>query len=137
MTVGSYPDEVQWGDTDASGVIHYASVFAHVERAEAAYFRDLGIPWERLLERFTMPRVHVEADYLRPLRFAARITVHVCIERVGSSSLGLRFDILEGETPAVRVGITMVCVRPGEAHASPWPEDVRRVLQANLAGPPS
>lgn len=135
MTVGAYQDEVLWRDTDASGVIHYASVFAHVERAEVAFFRDIGLRWDHLLSRFTMPRVHVEANYLRPLRFPTPITVAVRVERVGTASLGLGFDLLDAGALAVEVRVTMVCVQPGATHTTPWPDDVRRVFEAHLAGP--
>ena len=52
---------VQWVDTDASGRIHYTAALRYFEVAEHALMRQVF--YDTPERAFSLPRVHVEADY--------------------------------------------------------------------------
>jgi acyl-CoA thioester hydrolase len=93
--------EVAFGDTDASGWLHFPNIFRYVEAAEHALLKSREIlVFERTQGGW--PRVKVSCDYKRPLRFGARIEVQLAIARISASSVTWSFEILTsaGETAA-------------------------------------
>ena len=93
--------EVAFGDTDASGWMHFPNVFRYFEEAEHAFLRSRGIlVFDR--SQGGWPRVKVTCDFKRPLVTGDRIEVLLEIARIGASSLTWNFEIVtfNGETAA-------------------------------------
>lgn len=93
--------EVAFGDTDASGWMHFPNVFRYFEEAEHAFLKSRGLlVFDRA--RGGWPRVNVSCDYKRPLVTGDRIEVLLEIARIGTSSLTWKFEIVNagGETAA-------------------------------------
>lgn len=121
--------EVAFGDTDASGWMHFPNAFRYLEAAEHAFLRSRGVLVHDPA-RGGWPRVNAGADFKRPLRAGDKIEVLLRIGRVGVSSVSWDFEILDpaGET-AVTGGMTSVRV-DGTGKALPIPEDERARLLA-------
>jgi YbgC/YbaW family acyl-CoA thioester hydrolase len=86
-------------DTDVSTRIHYSALFRHLEAAETEFLRSLGLEYSRWFAMgLSLPRVHVEADYLAPLSFDDEIDTEVRVERIGESSLTLGFRVVKTVT---------------------------------------
>lgn len=101
--------EVTFGDTDASGWMHFPNIFQYVERAEHAFLKSLGVvTYER--SQGGWPRVHVACDYKKPLLGGDQIEVSLAITRVGESSLTWEFEISTCDGHVAAVG-QMVTVR--------------------------
>lgn len=119
---------VAWADTDASGHYHYSTVLRWMEAAEVALYEHLGVP-----QMFgTIPRAHVEVDFLRPVWFRDRVRTTVAVARLGRSSLTLEFELTCAGEPVARASQTVVHVDGAGGSASPWPEDVRRLVAAHI-----
>ncbi|RPJ35690.1 MAG: acyl-CoA thioesterase [Verrucomicrobiaceae bacterium] len=85
--------EVAFGDTDASGWMHFPNIFRYFEEAEHAFLKSRGIlVFGR--EQGGWPRVKVSCDYKRPLLTGERIEVLLEISRIGASSLTWNFEVL-------------------------------------------
>jgi acyl-CoA thioester hydrolase len=85
--------EVAFGDTDASGWMHFPNVFRYFEEAEHAFLRQNGLlVFDR--EQGGWPRVKVSCDYKRPLLTGDRIEVLLNISRIGASSVTWDFEVL-------------------------------------------
>ena len=85
--------EVAFGDTDASGWMHFPNIFRYFEEAEHAFLRSLGIlVFDR--EQGGWPRVKVSCDYKRPLLTGERIEVQLAVSRIGASSITWDFEVL-------------------------------------------
>lgn len=132
MTVaGTHRGRVEWIDTDAAGIHHNTAIARYAESAEAALVRGLGLD-----DYFaSAPRVRYEVDLEAPLRFGDEVTATVQVERVGTSSLTLAFEVWGGPpgAPAVRAAsgryVTVHLDRATGA-ASPWPDSWRAALGA-------
>jgi YbgC/YbaW family acyl-CoA thioester hydrolase len=85
--------EVAFGDTDASGWMHFPNVFHYFERAEHEFLRENGLlVFAR--DQGGWPRVKVSCDYKRPLLTGDRIDVLLAVSRVGTSSVTWDFEVL-------------------------------------------
>ena len=122
---------VNWVDTDASGRIHYTAALRYFEVAEHQLMRRILA--DGASRSFSLPRVHVEADYRLALRYPDDFDCRVWIERVGESSVGYAYDIrnLAGEI-CIRGRIVAVAVGD-EGRKIPLPEDVRKRLEEAAA----
>jgi acyl-CoA thioester hydrolase len=122
---------VRFVDTDFSTRIHYSALFRHFEIAETEFLRSLGVGYAHWFERgYSLPRVHVEADYLEPLRFDDEMDIEVRIARVGESSITLDFRVIKIESgmDAARGRTVGVCVEAGSGKSTPIPADIREAL---------
>ncbi len=85
--------EVAFGDTDASGWMHFPNVFKYVEVAEHAFLRSRGVlVFDRLEGGW--PRVNVSCDYKRPFQCGDRFEVLLAVSRIGASSVTWNFEVL-------------------------------------------
>ena len=102
--------EVAFGDTDASGWMHFPNIFRYVEAAEHEFLKSLGIlVFDRLSGGW--PRAKVGCDYKRPLLAGDRIEVLLKISRVGASSVLWDFEVLTAAGEIAALGsITTVRV---------------------------
>ena len=103
--------EVAFGDTDASGWVHFPNIFRYVETAEHTYLRSLGIV---VFDRNGggWPRASVSADFKRPLQLGDRIEVLLGISRVGGASVTWVFEVIGSDGELAASG-SMTTVRVG------------------------
>lgn len=113
--------EVAFGDTDASGWMHFPNIFKYVEQAEHAFLRSLGV---LVFDRAEggWPRVKVSCDYKRPLLCGDLIETRLGISRIGASSIAWDFEVVKATGEIAAFGsITTVRVdhqgRPKEITA--------------------
>ena len=90
---------VYWEDTDAGGVVYYASYLKFLERARSEWLRALGIDQVKLLRDERLQFVVVEANirYHRPARFDDELVVSVALEELRGASLALAQDVRRGQ----------------------------------------
>ena len=102
--------EIAFGDTDASGWMHFPNIFRYVEAAEHEFLKGRGIlVFDRLLGGW--PRARVACDYKQPLLAGDRLEVLLAITRVGASSVVWDFEVLNAAGEIAALGsITTVRV---------------------------
>src|SRR6266567_4194070 len=81
---------IEWSDTDASGAYHNSAALRLMEAAETALLDRLGFV-EEVYGRH--PRVHIEADFLRPLRFRDLVDIELRVAAVGRTSVTYDFEM--------------------------------------------
>jgi acyl-CoA thioester hydrolase len=88
MGTFKFPVRVYWEDTDAGGVVYYATYLRFLERARTEWLRTLGIDQARLLREERLQFVVVEANirYHRPAKFDDELLVSAALDsRRGAS----------------------------------------------------
>lgn len=103
--------EVAFGDTDASGWMHFPNIFRYFEEAEHAFLRSLGLlVFDR--SQGGWPRVKVGCDFKKPLLTGDKIEVLLDISRVGASSVTWDFQVRkeDGDELAAFGNVTTVRV---------------------------
>ncbi len=108
----SWPVRVYWEDTDAGGVVYYATYLKFMERARSEWLRALGFEQDALRDEagvlFVVRRV--EVDYLAPARFNDQIEVSVGLHEIGRASLSVKQTLSRGPTRLVSARVTLACV---------------------------
>jgi len=93
--------------------------------------------WRREGAHWGFPRVSVGCDFLKPVRFEDVLTIAVIVERVGSKSVGYKFEFFNQTGDAVAVGrLTTVLCReagPGLLESVELPADIRAKLAEQAA----
>ena len=114
---------VAWVDTDAGGRIHFSNAFRWAEEAETALRRRLGI-----LEGWgDYPRKRAEAEFHSVLRFEDEIEVRITPEKLGSTSITWRFEIMRDGELCVEGRLVVVHV-DDEGRPIPLTDDERSAL---------
>jgi acyl-CoA thioester hydrolase len=128
---------VEFGDTDAAGIMHFSNFFRFMEAAETDYLRARGltVSWRADGVKWGFPRVSVGCDFQKPARFEDVLTVAVTLEKIGTKSVTYRFDFTNQNGDPLAVGrITSVFCRqsgPEAMESVEIPADVR----AKIVGP--
>ncbi len=100
---------VSFSDTDAAGVAHFTALMKYVEDAEHEALRRTGFTVHGSGEGW--PRVHVDCDFLAPLRFGDKTEIILWLEAVGESSLTWNFHVHDNHTGVTVAVGQMVTVR--------------------------
>src|SRR5205809_7163011 len=111
---------IEWPDTDASGMYHNTAAFRFIEVAETTLLDRLGFVHDVYGRH---PRVHIEADFLRPLRFRDLVDIELTVGRVGRTSVTYEFEMRSGGQSAVRGKAVAVLMPRIEGEPRPRPED--------------
>jgi len=103
---------VEFRDTDAAGITHFSVFMTWMEEVEHEALRSVGLsvmPQQNL--SVSWPRVKVECEYFRPVRFEEVVTVKLTAERIGGKSINYRFDFETEESIACGRVIAVCCKR--------------------------
>lgn len=136
----SVREYVRWEDIDAAGIINYQAYLRFFGLAEVELFRSCGLSYKTLFDEIGiwLPRVHVECDFLRPVRLDDLLVVHAYFGKIGSSSIHLHFEAEHSGEPGVLVATgkyILVCVNRGEFASVPVPDAVREKLAPYVIEP--
>ena len=125
---------VAFGDTDPAGIV-YTPRFSHfcMEAAEV-WFREVAdFDWYHITTVLGMgtPVVHMEMNFIAPLRGGDQLAVEIRVEKLGRSSIALAFSGSKGELrELVFTGkIIFCCVEQGRG-AIPVPPAQRQKIEA-------
>lgn len=130
FTIDEY---VRWSDVDYAGIIFYGSYVRFFEIAETELFREAGIPYSEVFDRFDvwLPRVHLECDFKYPARLDDALRVATYVSRFGRSSITLNFDVVHlvaGRLAAAGHEV-LVCTTRSTMQPQAVPEGLRNVLE--------
>lgn len=124
--------KVYYEDTDLAGIVYYANYLKFIERARTDWVGSLGVDQVALKAEqgvvFAVRRV--EADYLRPAKFADELVVETKLMALGGARIVLEQVVLRGGERLFASVVTLVCLGE-DGHAARLPVDVR----AKLSGP--
>lgn len=124
---------IEWPDTDASGMYHNTAAFRFIEVAETTLLDRLGFINDVYGRH---PRVHLEADFLLPLRFRDLVDIELEVAEVGRTSITYRFEMRCRGAAAVRGKAVAVLMTSVGGVPEPWPEEYRRLLLTAGPQPP-
>lgn len=124
---------VEFCDTDAAGIVHFARFFIYMETAEHEMLRSVGLSVMQPDgdHHISWPRVSVSCDFQRPAKFDDVLTIEVTVSSIGEKSVSYTFRFLRDEQLLAIGKTTAVCCRivHGQSPKSlVIPEEMRRKL---------
>ena len=133
MGTFTFPVRVYWEDTDAGGVVYYASYLRFLERARSEWLRTLGIDQARLLRDERLQFVVVEANirYHRPAKFDDELLVSAALDSLRGASVTFAQEIRRGgEAGELLVSATVraACLASDTLKPRPLPQTLASQL---------
>jgi acyl-CoA thioester hydrolase len=129
----SYQTRIRFVDTDASGRIHYTSLFKFFEAAETELFRTFDISYTG--GAFNFPRVHAECDIQLALLHDDLIEIEVSLTKLGASSMRFDFRAFKEGNVAATGAVVMVCMDRKSQRAIDIPDELRARFAEILVPP--
>lgn len=127
---------VEFRDTDAAGIMHFASIMGLMEEAEHEFLRHANLPLFRAHAQghISWPRVAAECNFKGPARFEDQIQITVAVQRIGKRSVTYAFSLSCQGRPVAEGTMTSACcyVADGQIESVDIPEATRQVLQPYL-----
>lgn len=104
-----HTERVRFGDTDAAGVVYYATYQRFFEAGRAEMLRAAGLPGSEIFKRgLLLPVIECWARFHKPAHYDDKLEIISWIHEVGPSSVlfGTRVD--RGETIIAEAGTRIV-----------------------------
>jgi acyl-CoA thioester hydrolase len=102
---------IYYHDTDAGGVVYYASYLKHLEEGRTEYCRSRGVDIAEYARNGTIfPVVHLEIDYKSPAKYGDTISVFTRPEKIGNASLSFVQEIKKGEKLILQAKTVWACI---------------------------
>jgi len=125
-----FPLRVYYEDTDAGGIVYYASYLRFAERARTELLRLAGLEQSELarLHQVVLAVRNCVVDYLAPARLDDLLEVRSRLSGLSGATLTARQSIGRGEETLARLDVRVACVRP-DGRPTRLPAPVRSALQ--------
>lgn len=123
---------VRLRDTDAAGVVYFASQLDMAHAAYEAWLAAAGVDFAALVTgpSASLPVVHAEIDFTGPLRVGDEVSIAVHVERVGERSYTLAYVYTRGDGVGVgRAKVVHAGLDRARGTSAPLPAEVRAVLE--------
>lgn len=128
----TWSSPVRFVECDQQGVVFNAHYLVWADEASMVWWASLGLPWDEIAARAD-PVVKASAlEWSSSARWGDTVTVDAEAERLGRTSVTVRFTVRVGERVCCVVRNTYVGTAGGAA--VPWPDDVRERLEGALSG---
>lgn len=107
--------KVRFGDIDHAGIVYYPRFLHYFHVALEEFFASqLGIDYPTVVNQYRigLPTVHLETDFIHPLRYGDEIAVEVDVRKFGRTSItfGYRVFKLEEKDPWIIGHNVTVCL---------------------------
>lgn len=133
----STPIKVRYAEIDGQKVVFNSRYLEYVDVAATEYWEWTGIG-DALGAVWRETEFHVrraEVDYLRPFEWGDTIIVTVGVERLGTTSMTMRYEMAHAGTGAVHCVVTQVTVNVHlpTGRPAPLPDAVRAFIAGLVA----
>ncbi len=126
----SWSSPVRFVECDQQGVVFNSHYLVWADEASTVWWASIGLPWDDLPPGVDPVVKASSLEWSSSARWGDTVTVDAEGERLGRTSLTVRFTVRVGERPCCVVRSTYVATDAGVA--VPWPDDVRVRLEAAL-----
>ena len=130
---------VRFGDLDAAGIAYYPNLVNFLHEAFEDFFRGhVGRPYpEVYAEGIGFPTVKVEMEFVSPVRYGDHVDVGLMVERIGRSSVQIRYEGSVQGRPVFHARNIAVVVDMKTFRPVPLPEWLRERFAAAMAPAPA
>ena len=131
----SYRRTIYLADTDAAGVVYFASVMNMCHEAYEESLAETGINWQHFLTNsmVAIPIVHAEVSFFRPMFCGDKLLIKLVPKQISECKFAIDYQIFSttsSEQPLARGHTKHVCINPKTRSKVNLPESIIRWLQA-------
>jgi len=113
-------------ECDQQGVVFNAHYLTWADEASNHWWAAHGLPWDTVAARVEPVVKASTLDWTSSARWGDTVTVDAETEKVGRTSVTVRFTVRVGDRLCCVVRNTYVATDAGRA--IPWPDDIRALL---------
>ncbi|MGY1664725.1 acyl-CoA thioesterase [Geodermatophilus sp. SYSU D00696] len=124
----TWSSPVRFVECDQQGVVFNAHYLVWADEASNLWWASLGLPWDEIAARADPVVKASTLEWSSSARWGDTVTVEAESERVGRTSVTVRFTVRVGGRVCCVVRNTYVGTAGGAP--VPWPDDVRERLTA-------
>jgi len=128
---------VRFGDLDAAGIAYYPRLVNFLHESFEDFFRGhVGRSYPQVFkEGIAFPTVKVEMEFLSPVHYGDLVDIDVVIEKIGRSSVQVRYAGSVGGKDVFRARQTAVVIDMKTFRSIPVPEWMRERFAAAMEPP--
>jgi acyl-CoA thioester hydrolase len=119
---------VRYVECDQQGVVFNAHYLTWADEASNHWWASHGLPWDVVAQRCEPVVKASSLEWSSSARWGDTVTVDAETERLGTTSVTVRYTIRVGERVCCVVRNTYVAVAGGRP--TPWPDDIKALLTA-------
>jgi 4-hydroxybenzoyl-CoA thioesterase len=99
MATHTHEHRVEWGETDAAGIVFYPNYFRWFDQATHELFRNLGIPLEPMAREERSGPIIIEArcQLVAPLFYDDVVQIEACIAELRTRAFRVEYVVRRGE----------------------------------------
>ena len=125
---------VRWSDMDAFGHLNHARALTLLEEARLDWLVDEAVRDRAADITKGMVVTRLDAQYLRPIRFADPVTVSIGVTAVTAGSVTVDYRVLVADRLMLTASTQLVPVDPSSFRPRRWSPGERSFLRDYLAG---
>jgi len=133
-----YQTTVRFTHTDPASYVFFPRYFEMLQATVEDWFTHaLGIRYADIVieHGLGLPTAHTECDFLKPCRLGERLGIAVVLEKLGRTSIGLRFDGAVDGDQRLCARSVLVVIELGNGRPVPIEGALRAKLEAYAALP--
>jgi acyl-CoA thioester hydrolase len=118
---------VRFAECDQQRIVFNSHYLVWADEAASSWWASRGVQWAELNSRGIEYLVVASSlEWRSSARYGETVEVDAELDKLGRTSLGVRFVIRVGDRLCCEVRTTYVCTSGGSP--VPWPEDVRALV---------
>ncbi len=127
-------NKVRMHDTDMAGILYFARQFRFAHDALEDFVSSEGLTFDQVFNKtdYVFVIVHVEADYLAPLKVSDELEIHLSVTHVGTSSFTILYQIYRAKELVGTAKTVHVTLNSKSRTKIPIPEHLREKLTKHL-----
>jgi acyl-CoA thioester hydrolase len=122
---------VRYVECDQQGVVFNAHYLTWADEASNSWWTAQGLDWDTVAARVDPVVKASTLDWTSSARWGDTVTVDAETEKLGRTSVTVRFTVRVQDRTCCVVRNTYVATDAGRA--APWPDDIRAALEAGLS----
>ena len=131
----SYSRTVYLADTDAAGVVYFASAMNMCHEAYEESLAKTGVNWHHFLTEsmVAIPIVHAEVSFFRPMFCGDKLLIKIVPKQISESKFAIDYQILpitSSEKPLAQGNTKHVCIDSKTRSKVNLPESIIQWLEA-------
>jgi len=126
---------VRFNHTDPASYVFFPRYFEMIHAAVEDWFTlGLGVNYADMINirRIGLPTARTDCEFFHPSRLGETVETTVYVERLGNSSISLRFIGSVGGQERLRAQSVLVAITLDDGRPIPLPDDVRVQIEAYI-----
>ena len=129
----SVSKKIRFHHCDPAGIVFYPQYFYLLHEAQEDFLAHIDFAeHEMIAAGYGVPIVDLKTEFLGMCRNGDQVSITLELSKIGNSSIGMRYEVLEGESVKLRaIGVVVYSKLPGGKPVR-IPDDLRHALRPYL-----